>query len=89
VNDSNDVVLELRERALTASSAVELMKWLQSRLGGQVSPFNFNMYFFRAFGIPLEKLRSAENWHGFGGRGSLSDEEVELLLSRWIQLGGR
>jgi hypothetical protein len=84
-----DIVADLQAEADKADTVVSLMRWLQKRLGGTLPPLSFHAYFGEAFGISLATLQDVEDWHGFGGGGSMTDDDVEARLSGWIRIGGR
>ena len=84
MNGVNEIARELQARAAGGRSAVEIATWLRRRLGDDATFFQFVSAMFTAFKIPVEALRAAENWTGLGYGGSLSDAELEELLSPLI-----
>jgi hypothetical protein len=80
----NDITHELKAQAAAGRSAVEIATWLRLRLGDGATFFRFAGALFLAFKIPVQALRAAEGWTGFGWGGSLTDAELEELLSPLI-----
>lgn len=83
MNDGQ-IVGELRSRAAAGGTVVDTLLWLRDALGPGMTHFQFMGYLFKAFEIPVEKLRMLENWCAIDPGGRLSDEEIDALLSPLI-----
>lgn len=75
------IIGELRSGAVAGRPVVEILVWLRDALGPQMTYFQFMGYLFKAFEIPVERLRMLELWVGVTPGGRLSDDEVEALLA--------
>jgi hypothetical protein len=85
MSDASEITHALQAQAAEGRSAVEIATWLRRRLGEDATFFQFVGALFVAFKIPVQTLRMAEGWTGFGrGSGSMSDAELEALLSPLI-----
>ncbi|MGI5164440.1 hypothetical protein ACQEU3_08810 [Spirillospora sp. CA-253888] len=80
VND-DVIVAELRRRALKGDPPSVIAAWLVGRIGSAGSFFRFLRYFFEAYVIPVQVLRGIEGWVGFEWGKSLSDADLDQLLS--------
>ncbi|MFE0590378.1 hypothetical protein [Micromonospora echinospora] len=84
----DDVVAELRRRAMAGDSAVGIASWLRDEIGSDATFFKFASYLFLAFKLPVEAIRGAEDWKGWVENGSMSDAELEQVLSPLIPRTG-
>jgi hypothetical protein len=82
------IIGELRSRAAAGGAVVPVLLWLRDELGPTMTYFQFMGYLFKAFEIPVEKVRMLELWRGISSDGRLSDEEIEVLLSPLVPRTG-
>lgn len=75
------IVFELKRRAAAGETAVQIVSWLRSEVGPDVTFFRFASLLFLAFKVPVEAVRSVEEWRGWGANGRMSDEELERALA--------
>ncbi|WP_141725322.1 hypothetical protein [Micromonospora pallida] len=88
MTEDDDVVVALRSRAAAGDSAVDIASWLREELGSGATFFKFASCLFLAFKLPVGAIRRAEQWSGRAADGSMSDEELEQLLSPLIPRSG-
>jgi hypothetical protein len=84
MNDPSEITRALQAQAAEGRSAVEIATWLRRRLGEDATFFQFLGALFAAYQIPLQTLRMTEGWAGLGHGGSMSDAQLEELLSPLI-----
>lgn len=77
----DSIVETLRDRAANGESAIVILRWLREVLGPKATFFQFSSKLFLAFDVSIVDLRRLEDWSGLGKDGSMSDEEVEGMLS--------
>lgn len=84
MSDLSEITRALQAQAAEGRSAVEIATWLRRRLGEDATFFQFLGALFAAYQIPLQTLRMTEGWTGLGHGGSMSDAQLEELLSPLI-----
>ncbi|MEU4793600.1 hypothetical protein AB0F95_28225 [Micromonospora tulbaghiae] len=60
--NEGQIIGELRSRAVAGRPVVEILVWLRDALGPQMTYFQFMGYLFKAFEIPVERLRMLDLW---------------------------
>jgi len=82
-----ELVKALREAADRRTPIADLVRIIQNKFGeGNWNMFTIIMYFSKAFGAPLGKLRDLEGAHCVGHT-MYSDIEIDDLLQPAIQEG--
>ena len=84
MSNPGEITRALQAQAAEGRSAVEIATWLRQRLGDDATFFQFLGALFAAFEIPIQTLRMTEGWTGLGYGGSMSDAQLEKLLSPLI-----
>ncbi|MBN6033363.1 hypothetical protein [Amycolatopsis sp. 195334CR] len=68
-----------------ASSATEIARTARELLGDRFSSCSFTYVLMRAFDVEFYAAAEAARWHEFdSGPRSLSNDELEALLSPWL-----
>ncbi|MEV6769201.1 hypothetical protein AB0N05_11300 [Nocardia sp. NPDC051030] len=82
-SDGETIVRELRSRAQRGDTPAEVATWLVRELGsvGNLS-FQCISCMFLAFDTPtLRDLKQAHDWVGLGQGGTLTDDELNQMLT--------
>ena len=83
--DSDDLILEIREKARSLR-ATQLACHLDHISGGKLSQFFLISVFTRALPqIPLPVLVRAGRWNRLSG-GRMTDEELDRLFEQWLPI---
>ena len=77
------LVAHVRGQAAEAESPASILKWLRDQLGTPLPYAAFYWCIVQPFHVPLETLRQVEMWTELWPQGSLTDLDVDLLLSHW------
>lgn len=77
---SEAIVNELRSRARRGDTSAEIATWLIQELGN-TTLFRVYVYWREAFDTPIRILKGASAWVGLGQGGTLSDDELNQMLS--------
>jgi hypothetical protein len=87
--DYDGLVARLREFACDGHAPVELAIWLHEQLvhiqGDGFSVFTYVVCLMKAFGLDVGTAQQFLRWIGFGWGGSLTDSELNGLLTPAIE----
>ncbi len=66
----------------------DLARLANERLGGELSEYLLIHIFWKAFKVPIGKMKSVSFWHGvWPQEGALSDDEFNDRLKQWVPYG--
>ncbi|MGW0835859.1 hypothetical protein [Streptomyces prunicolor] len=70
-------LLRLGEEGRPASEAA---RWVMREMGDDFKVFQLMAHFFRAYHVPVERLREMEHWEALGTGGPVTDAELDAII---------